>query len=57
MLLKGEDLNQKLMFPKYVLNWGDVVKKLMQLKRITNEGRGRGLQPAETVPVGIELVK
>ena len=29
MLLKGEDLNQKLMFSKYVFNRGGSVKKIM----------------------------
>ena len=42
MLLKGEDLNQKLMFSKHVLNCGGAVKKLMQLNRITDGGLRAG---------------
>ena len=44
ILLKGEVLNQKSKsFPK-IVKLGDVVSKLMQLKRITDEGLGAKLQ-------------
>ena len=42
MLLKGEYLNQRLMFSTYMLNCGGTVKKQMQLKRITDRGVGKG---------------
>ena len=42
MLLKGEDLSQKLIFSEYMLSCGGAVKKLMVRKRITDGGLGVG---------------